>query len=219
MSESLDPEDAAKVRVSEWVEDHGADVYWEKRNGAGYQTFHINDETDSAQKPDLVVDFGDRVFAVEMKHGNEKSVVYNALLQNQRYFMRYLTHEQTYICGATAMDIDGFLTGTRHSLEGRLFPAEYEVQLTREDFSDGRIRAIQNEQLPQTEYAMTEQHVRTLWRVKDKTEGEESTRNPGVGALLSTALHPNWNRKPVPAVLWKKGKQQRWDVFNGGGRS
>lgn len=213
MSKEVGPEDRAKNIVSEWLTDNGASVYWEKRNSYEYRTFHIN--ADGAQKPDLVVDFGDRVFACEAKHGESKSGVYDATVQLQRYWNRYATRDQQYICGATAVDIDGFLTVTKHSPDGHLFNNDCEVHLTAEQFSDGRKRGIQNGEIPPTEYSMTEQHSRVLWRLMSTAAGDAGDL-PGIGVLLSTALHPNWDRNHAPAVLWKQGKQQRWDVFNNG---
>lgn len=216
MSKEMDPEDAAKQRITEWVEDYGAEVYWEKKNDAGNRTFHINDGTPTPEKPDLVIDFGDRSFAVEMKHGWSKSGVYDATEQIRRYWLKHTAGNQSYICGGSEVEIDAFLTATRHSVEGRLFNESCEVLLTKEDFSDSRVRAIENGHIPPTEYSMTEQHTRILWRLmKSAVEGNYQD-TAGIGSLLSTALHPNWNTTPAPAILWTNGKQQRWDVFNNG---
>jgi diadenosine tetraphosphatase ApaH/serine/threonine PP2A family protein phosphatase len=70
-------------------------------------------------------------------------------------------------------------------------------------------------QLPPAEYRMTEQHIRSLWRIVKQVGGEGATNEdtPHIGSLLSDVLEEP-NTEPTPAVLWNKGpRNQSWEVL------
>jgi len=204
------PEDKAKRELAVWLEDHDAAVYWEKTNQWDYPTFRVDGRRPAAEKPDMVIDFGDDIYAVEAKHGLEKSGVYDAQWQLMKYWTQYLLSQMEYVVDSAYVEIDGFLTATRWSKDGHLFSPIYESRIGAEEFGDGRNLAVQRGVLPPTEYTMTEQHIRNLWRHKKNSVngGEE----PAVGSLLSTALEGD-DAEPEPAVLVSSSKPEDWEVY------
>ncbi|MFC7007752.1 hypothetical protein [Halalkalicoccus salilacus] len=75
------PEHQAKRDVSQWLESHGATVWWEETNKWGYDTFsiHYDDGRTELSRPDLVVELGDITLVAEFKTGDSKGDVYDAL--------------------------------------------------------------------------------------------------------------------------------------------
>lgn len=216
MTNDIGPEDKAKERLTTWLQKYGASVYWEKKNDSGYPTFHIDSDDDTAEKPDLVIQFDGACFAVEVKHGYSNAGVYDAANQIQRYWLKHAIRGQEYICDGEKAGIDAFLTATRHSKEGRLFSTDVEVLLTEQWFSDNRIEVIDRGWIPPTEYSMTEQHVRTLWRLAKSAIENGHAAESGIGSLLSTELEED-AQPPAPAVLWSEptsgGWLQHWDTY------
>lgn len=199
----LEPEEATKVRLSEWLTNHDLKVAWEKQNGHGYDVFHVDD---APRKPDLLIQrpYGYTI-AAETKRDDSKSDTYTALLETNDYWLQYRTGQTEYTLDGETVDIDGFVVANGHSLRGRLFEKKYEKRLEGDDFGEGRQGAIDRGELPPMEYSMTEQFTRIQWRVAKKVDGEFGT---GIGALLSTALE--WDIPPKPAVLWTQGTRQDW---------
>lgn len=204
----IGPEDEAKEVLTEWLENHGATVYWEKRNDFSHPTFHIEGEQ---RKPDLLVDFEqDGIsIAVETKDGSSKSNIYDAAPQLRHYWVRYVRDEQSYVADGVELSIDGFVTATQHSIKGHLFEPEVESLLHPGGYSSGRIRAIDMGELPRLEFNMTEQHIRSIWRTAKEVDPPAP---PAIGALLSTVLTGDFE-EPAPAVLWTLGRQQGWREF------
>lgn len=205
----INPEDRAKRTLTQWLEQHGANVYWEKRNAFDYPTFYVKN---TSEKPDLLVEIDGEVLAVETKSGRSKSEVYDARTQLRRYWFNYLQPNNLYIVdgGDRQLDVGGFLTATKHSVDGHLFPTPDESLLPPSTYSDGRQFAIESGQIPPLEYNMTEQHVRSLWR---DVKQADVTGGAAIGSLLSTALEPAWDSEPAPAVLWTHGDRQEWRRF------
>lgn len=205
----IGPEDRTKRKLTQWLENHGATVYWEKRNAFSYPTFYVKD---TAEKPDLLVELDGEVLAVETKSGRSKAEVYDARTQLRGYWFNYVQPDNLYIVdgGDRQLDIDGFVTATKHSIDGHLFPIPDESLLPPSTYSDGRKFAIEQGFIPPLEYNMTEQHVRSLWR--DIKQADVSG-GAAIGSLLSTALEPEWDSEPAPAALWTHGKRQEWRRF------
>jgi hypothetical protein len=207
------PEHQEKHRVSQWLQEWGGDVWWEEANPWGYDLFRIRrgDEYVSS-KPDLVVEIGNLVFVVEFKPSISTSSVYDSMTQLHGYWMSHSVHEQQYVCDGRGKSIDGFVTATGNSIVGHLFEADVEQVGTKADFSESRCRAIERGQLPAREYNMTEQHIRSLYRLRDKAANNAGvTGGPAVGSLLSTAL--DGDRDPKPALLWKGENGENWRVL------
>lgn len=217
MSQQVGPEHEAKHKLTEWLEDHGAAVWWEESNPWGYDQFTIERDAAAGGIPDLLIEIGGRKFVVEFKHGDSAGEVYSAKLQLIGYWFEHVAHDQTYFAGDRAVPIDGFLTATKHSRFGRLFASWKEGELqTLEDMDEGRASCYEYGQLPPAEYPMTEQHIRTLWRMAQQREENINgvSNTPHVGSLLSDHLERQ-RFDPNPAVLWNKGRSnQDWEVLD-----
>lgn len=207
------PEHQEKHRVSQWLESHGATVYWEERNNWGYPTFRIKRGTYIAQsKPDLVAEIDNIGIAAEFKSYKSKSNVYDSLIQLRGYWFDHTFHEQEYVCDGTPVEITGFVTTTGNSITGHLFRGSDEDILPPEDYGRGRLGAINRGDLPPREWNMTEQHVRCLWRTrKEVLDNHDFNTAPAIGSLLSTALQGDTD--PRPAVLWDTENGQNWRVL------
>ena len=207
------PEHSAKHEITQWLEDHGAQVWWEETNPWGYDLFTIKGPADVGGVPDLVVEFDDTAVVVEFKTGSSVGQIYDAKLQLHGYWTEHIAHDQQFIGGDRLIEIDGFVTASQHSPEGRLFPRYAEVLQPYADMDESRQWCADADILPNAEYRMTEQHTRTLWRLANQTESNlnGNRRTPHIGSLLSSKLDGEAGR---PAVLWNAGSQnQDWEVF------
>lgn len=211
------PEHKAKNDLTGWLKRHGARVWWEESNPWGHEQYTINREANTGGIPDLLVEAGGRVFVVEFKTGDSVGQIYDALHQLHGYWVEHIVNDQTYVVGGRSVTVDGFLTASKHSRFGRLFPTHAEkAKTTLDAMDDGRASCVKYGQLPPTEYRMTEQHVRTLWRRANETLSniEGVSQAPAVGALLSDHLERE-QIDPSPAVLWNRGNtNQDWEVFD-----
>lgn len=209
-------EHETKHNLTEWLEANGATVWWEETNDWGHPTFDIEHDGTSGI-PDLVVEIGGYTLVVEYKAGTGVGQLYDALFQLGGYWVEYATSEQRYELDGKPVSIDGFLTASYHSPKGRLFGSYAEVRHNNADMDKGRRNCHNYDQLPPSEYRMTEQHIRCLWRyVKDATGKAfaTSTETPNIGGLLSDALETP-SEQPHPAVLWNQGPTgQKWEVFH-----
>lgn len=207
------PEHEEKHRICEWLQDYGADVWWEEANAWGYDTFQIRRDGRAVQsKPDLVVEIDNVVFVVEFKPHRAKSSIYDATLQLHGYWMSHAVHDQRYVCDGKGKSIDGFVTATGNSIVGHLFNGTSEDIQTSHDFSESRVRASERGQLPDREYNMSEQHIRHLYRLRDRAAEQAGlSGGPAVGSLLSTALDGELD--PVPALLWKGDNGENWRIL------
>jgi hypothetical protein len=207
------PEHEAKHRTTEWLQDHGASVYWEEANAWGHQKFTIERQGHGGI-PDLVIEIDDKTFVVEFKTGSSVGEIYDALTQLHGYWREHVETDQTIICDGQEVEIDAFLTASKHSRYGRLFPSYAETLQTPEEMSDSRATVTRMGQLPPREYRMTEQHIRTLWRLAKETDASAVTEPPALGALLSSQLERE-QINPQPAVLVNQGPtNQNWEVLN-----
>jgi len=165
----------------------------------------------------LLVLIGGKTFVVEYKTGDSVGEVYDALPQVVQYWTEHVSRDQAYVAGGTELQIDGFLTATSHSPSGRLFPRYAETRQDHADMDETRQECYSWGQLPPAEYRMTEQHIRTMWRMVKETgiNGATEEDTPHIGSLLSDVLvEPSPD--PSPAVLWNAGAtNQSWEVFNG----
>lgn len=208
------PEHRAKHELTQWLESHGATVWWEETNPWDYPLFTIDRASDAGGVPDLVVEFGTAVLVVEFKTGGSVGEVYDALTQLHGYWAEHIAHDQQFIVGSRTVKIDGFVTASKHSPEGRLFPRYAEVLQPYCDMDESRQWCADADILPDAEYRMTEQHTRTLWRLANQTESNLNGvgATPHIGALLSGKLDGGGRH---PAVLWNQGSQnQDWEVFD-----
>lgn len=209
------PEHTTKHELTQWLEDHGAVVFWEQSNSWDYPVFDIKREH-SGGTPDLLVLIGGYRFVIEYKTGDSVGQVYDALPQLVDYWREHVETDQSYVIGGEEFRIDGFLTATSNSPTGRLFPRYAEQRQDYLDMGENRQGCYDWGQLPPAEYRMTEQHIRTMWRLVKQISGEQATdsNTPHIGSLLSNVLITP-STDPNPAVLWNKGpRNQCWEVLS-----
>lgn len=208
-------EHETKHELTNWLESHGATVWWEEENKYDHQTFDIEHD-DTSGTPDLVIDIGGYVFVAEYKTGTNVGQLYDALFQLGGYWVNYTTTDQQYRAGGKSVAIDGFITATYHSPKGRLFPRYAEIRQDYTDMDHGRRGCYNYNQLPPAEYRMTEQHIRSLWRYAKDATGDAfatSEETADIGGLLSDTLETP-TEDPRPAVIWNNGPtNQNWEVF------
>jgi hypothetical protein len=214
-TELAGPEHTTKHELTQWLKSHDAGVIWEESNAWGHSTFTIERDHNGG-KPDLVVLIGGKTFAVEYKTGESVGQVYDAAPQLVRYWVEHVSSDQVYVAGGTQLEIDGFLTATSHSRAGRLFPRYAEKRQDYLEMDETRQKCYSWGQLPPAEYRMTEQHIRTMWRMVKESDvkGAADSHTPHIGSLLSDVLAAP-SADPAPAVLWNKGRSnQSWEVFD-----
>ncbi|AFH21801.1 hypothetical protein OSG_eHP9_00140 [environmental Halophage eHP-9] len=208
MSEDAGPEHTAKHELTEWLHKHGIGVYWEETNPWNYPTFCSHGTGD---KPDMILRTDELSLVVEFKSGQSVGELYDATLQTHRYWQQVCTGNMRLTIHSNPVSVDGVLTASGGSGEGRLFPSYAEVKTSYESHDEGRKWCSRANILPRNEYRMTEQHVRILWRLS-KQDDITIDEPPYIGALLSTSIDDE--NHPRPAVLWNEGDQnQNWEVI------
>lgn len=211
--EDPSPEDAVKINLSRWFENHGATVYWEKRPSYGYQIFRTDG---GADHPDLLVDGQYRTFAIEVKRGTEGSLIHDGIAQTKRYWSDYIQGTD-YRLRSGSVTIDAFLLATEHAPDGRLYYRHGTRDTVRDRHITDRDVFSQFDPpiqwLPDWEFTNTESATRILWRFAKMGLSDEQRDNidAGVGTMLSDRLdgtQPNqltpedtdpFERSPMPA--------------------
>jgi len=183
------PEDKVKINLSQWFEQHGAAVYWEKRPSYGYSQFH----TGGADCPDLLAVGRWGAFAVEVKRGDDSASVHDGVLQTHRYWEDYVFDGESYRADGDTVSVDAFLLASAYSPDGALFYRHGTRDTVRErsiserlgDYWDPPIHF-----LPDWEFSTTESMVRILWRLSKRSAASSDlqTIGCGVGAVLSERL-------------------------------
>lgn len=202
MKEKDNPEDIVKEELTEWMKKHSdVEVYWEQKNQNNHPVF----KTKNPNKPDLLI-IGKYNTVVEVKTGFSKANTYDGVVDCYEYWLDYYKNEQEYNIGPKKVDIHNFILATRHSIEGHLYPSEYETKLTYTDFNETRRYAVRQAEIPPQEYNMTEQSIRILWRLIRKSKSPV-----GTGALLSNVLEGVPDGKPK--LLIKIGEDQLWTAL------
>lgn len=213
------PEHSAKHELCKWLTNNDFRVYWEERNPWDYPTFSVEPHAATGgRKPDLLIVSGERCAVVEMKPGEHKAGVYDAAMQLQGYWFNHTLHNVSILADGEELTPVAYLTATENSRNGHLFPIHTETQLDADVFSDGRLRAIERGWLPATEFSMTEQHIRNLWRFADRSyENTDSiTGFPAIGSLLSTRLDGEIDAEPAMLIKHVQTGREDWQTELGG---
>jgi len=185
-------EEHTKYSLSVWLEDHGCNVFWEKKNDYNRPVFNTkNFNGGTCEKPDLLVERvrvgGSPVYyVIEVKNGRSNSNIYDSFPQ----LLRYAEGKLLYHIGETPINVSGYFVATQFSEKGRLFSNDVPGDIR--TFSKGRVGAIERGEIPTNEYILTEQYIRLLWRMARQACSE--TR---IGALLSNIL----NRERIPSPM------------------
>jgi len=204
----MGPEHTAKHELTQWLDEHDIDVYWEQSSQWNHPTFSAHGTGD---KPDMILQTDGLTLVIEFKSGRSVGELYDATLQTHRYWRQISTGEMELRVDDIPVSVDGVLTASGESKEGRLFPPYAEVIQMYEDYDEGRKWCSRKGVLPRVEFRMTEQHTRTLWRLS-KRDDITISEPPYIGALLSTNLDKNAGARP--AVLWNEGESnQNWRII------
>lgn len=180
--------------ISKWMHMYDVPVWWNHKNDA-YPTF----KTKGAKRSDLLIRYQDNYYIIECKKSDHKKNIYDAFFQ----ILEYAKDCTVYSIDNNTINIEGYVIGTDNSINGRLFDSKHEIILT--DFSESRQVAITNEEIPRSEYNMTEAICRLLWR------GIPIFNiNCSIGVLVSDILN---YRDINPLLLMKRGKQQYMKVI------
>lgn len=191
VTDNPSPEDQVKIDLSQWFENHGATVYWEKRPSYGYGVFR----TQTAERPDLLVDGENHTFAVEVKIPDGAGDIYSGANQTYRYWHRYCIEDNAefYKAGGGQKEITAFVLATGFSPDGRL-SQRYDTQ------SDVRPLPIHDDRrleyfdppihfLPDWEFGVSETVTRMLWRLASSdNDDSDHDATAGIGSMLSTRL-------------------------------
>lgn len=206
------PEDEVKLRLSRWLDQHGAKVYWERDKRYGYSTF----STSTRKKPDLVVEGDQRTYVIEVKHGDESSEIHDGALQTVNYWETIANNDVTYKVNGKSIEPDAVLLATDYAPLGKLFNTEGTKDRRRTEYSEGRQRAVSWGALPKDEYGATETLIRMMWRFsKDRTQPEDL----GIGGLFSSHLDRKDDggydvSKPVALFKYHRSdKPQQWEYI------
>lgn len=186
-------EAVVRQKLTEWIEDSGGSVYWDKcPKEEDRKTFSINtqrgleeftddsqEETDEEYYPDMVAVFDDHCIVIEVKVGEEYGNAMEGVWQTFDYWQKYEQEKPRYETDDGSYEPDSFVLATRCSPYGHLFPANNEF-LYENEVHESSI----NECLPKYEGNMTGIVARMLGRFARGTE-EQSV---GLGVLVSSVL-------------------------------
>lgn len=176
-------EENTKESLSVWLEGYGCNIFWEKKNEYNRPVFNTqNLNGGTCEKPDLLVRAlvnGSHVYyVIEVKNGESNGNIYDSFPQ----LLRYAEGKLLFSIGEMQIEVSGYFVATQFSERGRLFSMDMQGDSCA--YSDGRRRDIALGNIPRTEYILTEQYIRLLWRMAKQTGRE--TR---IGALLSNVLN------------------------------
>lgn len=180
------------LALSKWMEPFNTEIWWNQKNEY-YPVFH----SEGSGRSDIIIKNKNQYYLIECKHAVKDSNIYDAFFQT----LNYATNSTNYFINDVKCEISGFVVATEHSISGHLFNDSGEVIRTTTEFSEGRISAIYRGEIPKTEYSMTEEFTRLLWRGIDVFN-----INCSIGVLLSNKL--NNSDLPIPLLLMKNKKQQ-----------
>lgn len=188
-------EEDVKQLLTGWLTGFVDDVRWEKKNAWNNHTFSV----DGRCKPDIIIRYGDKTVAIEVKMSTKSKNIYNAFPQ----IIKYYENVKTCHIDEKSYAITGYIVATECSLlRGRLFRRE-QIK-TYEEMDSGRKDAAHRRELPRNEYERTEMFTRLLWRMLDYMELWRE--DVFIGALLSGMLDDPNARDP--RILGKVGKDQ-----------
>jgi len=203
-------EEKIALQISNWLIQHGFDVYWNKKNNFGFDTFRTEG---SQKKPDLFVRRSENPHwwqtLIELKPSEGYDIRKGAKILS--YCDDYVRGKIKYFVNEEEVRPKYFLVATECSPKGKLFSSDDTKKPMR--VGGGRWRAAYiYKTLPKSEYTQTFGYVRELWaRWRDVFEREPGTC---VGVLLSDILDGGVGR---PAFLCEAYKgnawRQRWWSF------
>lgn len=205
-------EEVIMLRLSKWLDKNGFEVFWNKSNDYGFESFGISGTN---KKPDLYIRCVENPMwynsVMEVKPPTDFDVRKGAKILD--YWKEYVTGSAEYSIGGSKVLPKYFLLGTTCSIEGKLFDSDYAFQPINPD--GNRKKVIEMGLLPKTEYIETFNFVRHLWA----TWRDVYQRVPGtaVGILLSDMLDGGSGRPAFMYQIFNYEKNrwiQRWRKFS-----
>lgn len=192
----VDGEDDVKLRLTEWFEAQGCDVYWDESKPYGRPTF--TPDVGGSEIADLLVAGEWDAYVLEVKDARKGGswVIDGALDQLlQKYWANWVsrTGEEKYRTqDGETFQPDAFLVGTQFAADGSLF--ERNSDEIRHTAMRDRIQRVDcTPWCPDWEYYRTETITRVLWRrAKEMVQGRDA---PGIGIVVSDRLDSH--KRPV----------------------
>ena len=178
--------------LSNWLSNFNIKIWWNQKNDHNFPLF----TTKGSKRSDLLMYANKKYYVIECKQADQKKKIYDAFFQ----LLNYSIDDTVYQIDNKQIKIDGYLLATENSINGHLFDVKYDILMTGSDFSEQRLWAIKDGQIPMCEHSMTEMICRLLWR----GISEYDIKYP-IGVLLSDKLN---NSFITPMLLMKHGKFQ-----------
>lgn len=201
VDEDVSPEDEVKIYLSNWLENYGCKVWWEKRPSYGYPTFSTN----STENPDLLVrnKYQNKIWLLEVKIGDDSGSIHRAVPQLLNYYTDFSAGEQEYKINGQNVIPDGFLLATKYAFQGKLYHSYGNREVLHKE-----TWAKKNDVdfLPTYEYGATETVVRVLWQMASQQAPDATTY---IGALLSDVL--DGDPPVIPKITRTPWKTENYD--------
>ena len=183
--------------LSNWLSNFNIKIWWNQKNDHNFPLF----TTKGSKRSDLLMYANKKYYVIECKQADQKKKIYDAFFQ----LLNYSIDDTVYQIDNKQIKIDGYLLATENSINGHLFDVKYDILMTGSDFSEQRLWAIKDGQIPMCEHSMTEMICRLLWR----GISEYDIKYP-IGVLLSDKLNNSFMN---PLMLLKHGKRQYMEVI------
>jgi len=183
--------------LSDWLNNFNIKIWWNQQNEFNHPIF----KTKGSKRSDLLIYANKKYYVIECKQANQKNKIYNSFFQ----LLNYSINDTVYLINNKPVKVGGYLIATENSINGHLFDDKYDILMSDSDFSEQRLWAIKNGEIPQCEHSMTEMFCRLLWR----GIFEYDIKLP-IGVLLSDKLN---NSFITPLMLMKNGKHQYMEVI------
>lgn len=189
----LGPEQEVMMDLSRWLENAGADTYWNEASLSGEASFSVKG---TRKTPDLLIEGNSNTYIIEVKDCSDSSKVHDGVAETIEYWDELNDGDVEYIADGKTKGIDAVLLATQMSKRGHLFKKEKADLRTGTD-EGGRYKAYESGQLPKNEYTATETAVRCMWRI---TKSYDEDSKLGIGALLSNVLD---DEDELPSAIYK----------------
>jgi hypothetical protein len=209
--DELHGKEGVMADLSRWISEEKVDIFW-RQNTDRYPSF----APVARPAPDMLIDGIEEVYAVCVVHGDGSSEkIREAFRKAVNIWERMATDPPDYDQTLSAEIPSAVLVATEQSPNGHLFSGtknrEHPVK-----FSEDRKQAADLGILPQSEFAATQEVIRSAWGfAKDREESGEI----GVGALLSSRLENKEDKQgedPDPAALYYlpgESQPHRWEAI------
>lgn len=197
-------EDEVYLQLTAWFQNHGIDVFWNKKNNFA-ETFYTRGQT--TRKGDLIIEktfpWGEIVCGVvEVKIERGRDI--RSARKILDYYNDYITGKIRYFIKGRILEPRYFLVGSKHSVDGKLFMNDNKLYQKSKKGDD--IRKKRPDMFPQDEYSRTFDFTRSIWT--EFRERYEKNKKFKIGVLLSGVLDKEENH---PAIFCMEHRGNRWN--------